>query len=169
MMLSRLLTGSTLAALSFGFILPISADPTQDTRAAIASAYTNMNKALARRDSAAYLVYLHPAYSAIFADGKEVHGKDKAAAPLRQMFALANTVTASTQILTCSLQNDGAVVTTQETMSLTSKATGKPLVIKTVDNVRSFWLKVNGRWLLKQERLLSETTTINGVESKPPE
>ena len=114
-MLFRFMGASTLVGLSFGLTLTASANPAGDARTAIASAYTHMDKALVQKNASAYTAYLHPGFFGAYPQGKEIHGKDAEAASLRQIFSLAKRVASSTQLVSCALQDGGAVVTTRET------------------------------------------------------
>ena len=165
-MLSRLMAVSASVVLSFGPTLTALANPAGDARTAITSAYTRMDKVLVHKDASAYTAYLHPEFFGAYPQGKEIHGKDAEAASLRQIFSLAKTVASSTQIMSCALQDGGAVITTRETFSLSGTNEKGPFVIKSVDMMRSFWVKASGHWLKKRERSISDTATVNGVEQK---
>lgn len=157
-----------LVALGFGLTLsvPASASPNQDARSVIQTAYTRMDKALAHGDVSAYTSYLHPGFVGIYPQGKEIQGRDEDAASLHQLFAISKTANSSTQLLSCSLHNNSAVVTTRESFSMSGMSKGESITIKSVGTLRGFWVKVGGHWLLKKERSLSDTTIFNGVETK---
>ena len=146
-----------------GLTLSASADTEQNASSAIKAAYANMDKALANQDSVAYTAYLLPSFIGEYSNGKVIHGKDEDAASLHQLFSMAKTVTSSTRLLSCSLQNGGAIVTTEETLSLSGINGGSQAIIKSTDTMRSFWLKSDGHWLMKRERFLSEAA--NGTET----
>ncbi len=157
---------SVVVSLSFGLTLSVSANPQQDARKAIRAAYAGMDKALIHHDVSAYTAYLHPAFVGHYPQGKELDGKDKDAVSLHQLFAMAKTVNSSTQLLSFSLQNGGAVVTTREKFSMSGMNESEPISLKSEGTLRGFWVKVGRHWLLKGERSLSDTTTMNGEETK---
>lgn len=171
-MLSRLLFAGTLAAFGFGLASSASAGPQQKApigqgaRTAITTAYARMDKALVHGDVSAYTSYLLPTFVGVYPQGNKIQGKDKDAASLHQLFAMAKTVTSSTQLLSCSLQNGGAVVTTRESFSMSGMHESEPIAMKSVGTLRGFWVKAGGRWLLKEEHTLADTTTLNGEETK---
>lgn len=169
-MLSRFLFAGTLVAL--GFASSASAAPQQKApigqgaRTAITTAYARMDKALVHGNVSAYTSYLLPTFVGVYPQGNKIQGKDKDAASLHQLFAMAKTVTSSTQLLSCSLQNGGAVVTTRGSFSMSGMHEGEPIAMKSVGTLRGFWVKAGGRWLLKEEHTLADTTTLNGEETK---
>lgn len=166
-----LLWAGVFLALELTRVAAVSAGPALTAPAKKASADIRaecglMDQALARRDAGAYVAFLHPAFVGVYPQGKTIHGRAEYAASLHQLFALAKTLTSSTQLLTCSLQDGGAVVTTRETGSVSGRNAGRPTLVTRVDVVRSFWVKAaGGRWLKTRERSLSGTMSINGVTS----
>lgn len=171
-MLSRLLFAGTFVALGFGLASSASAGPQQKApveqgaRTAITTAYARMDKALVHGDVSAYTSYLLPTFVGIYPQGNRIQGRDKDVASLHQLFAMAKTVTSSTQLLSCSLQNGGAVVTTRQSFSMSGTHEGEPIAMKSVGTLRGLWVKAGGQWLLKEEHTLADTTTLNGEETK---
>ncbi len=159
----------TIVCLSLIAVLPAGADPTQEARHAIQAAYTGMDKAIGSRDTSAYAVYLDPNIVGIDQKGKETEGKGKTIQKLRQAFTLFSAAASKTEILTLALQGGGAVVTTHSTLSFSAMKNGRLFIVKGENTVRDFWIKSSGRWLLRQERVISNTQTMNGepVPSAP--
>ncbi len=153
--------------LSLTFILSATANSTQDARRAIQSAYVGMDKATDNRNTSAYSVYLDPNIIGIDEKGKETDGKAKTLQALSQAFALVSAARSNTKIKTFTLQKGGAVVTTDSTLSFSGTKNGQPFVIKSENQVRDFWNKSGGRWLLRQERVISNTQTLNGQPVPP--
>lgn len=151
-----------IVCLSLIAALPAGADPAQEARHAIQAAYAGMDKAISRRDTSAYAVYLDPDIVGIDEKGKETDGKAKTVQLLRQAFAVFRTAASKTNILTLALQGGGAVVTTHSTLSLSAMKNGRPIVVKSENQVRDFWSKSGGRWLLRQERVILNAQTLNG-------
>ena len=153
--------------LSLTLILSADANPMQEARRAIQSAYAGMDKATNNRDTSAYSVYLDPNIVGIDEKGKETDGKAKTLQALSQAFALVSTARSNTKITTLALQDGGAVVTTDSTLSFSGTKNGQPFVIKGENTVRDFWSKSGGRWLLKRERVVSSAQTLNGQPVPP--
>ncbi len=143
-------------------VLPAGADPTQAARHAIQAAYAGMDKAIGNRDTSAYAAYLDPNIIGIDEKGKETDGKAKTVQMLRQAFALFSTASSKTEILTLALQDGGAVVTTRSALTFSAARHGRIFVVKGENQVRDFWSESSGRWLLKRERVVSDTQTLNG-------
>ncbi len=164
------MTSMASAFLSVGLTVFASAQPNVTNpvspRAAITAAYASMDRALIRHDVTAYAAHLYPTFVGVYPQGKEMHGRAEDAASLHQLFAVASAVTSSTRLLTLAFQDGGAVVTTRETFSMSMQADGQPVSVKSVGTLRGFWVRSGGHWLLKAERSLSDTTTMNGEETK---
>ncbi len=147
---------------SLALSIPALANPTQDARKAVQTAYIGMDKATKLRSASAYTAYLHPDYVGIDEKGVETDGRPEMVKSLGQAFALVNTAASSTQVLTLTLQSGGAVVTQRSALTMSGTKNNQPFIIKIDSRVRDFWVKAGGRWLLKREHILSETKTING-------
>lgn len=156
--LSRL---GIILCLSFIAILPAGADPTQEARKEIQAAYAGMDKAIGSRDTSAYAAYLDPNIVGIDQKGRETDGKAKTVQLLRQGFAVFHAAASKTEILTLTLQGDGAVVTTHSTLSFSGARKGRTFTVKGENTVRDFWIRSGGRWLLRQERVISNKQTLN--------
>ena len=148
--------------LSLVLALPTMATPTNDTRAAIGAAYAGMDKATAARNASGYAVYLAPDFAGFDPKGAEIGGKDKILQALKQTFAQVSAAKSVTRLLAFSLRDGGAVVTTHTTLTLSGTKQGKPFVLKSEDHTRDFWVKSGGHWLLKRERGLSASATLDG-------
>ena len=148
-------------------VLPAGADPTQAARHAIQSAYAGMDKAIGNRDTSAYAAYLDPNIIGIYEKGKETDGKAKMVQLVRQAFVVFSTASSKTEILSLTLQGGGAIVTTRSALSFSATRNGRSVTLKGENTVRDFWSKSSGRWLLKQERVISNTQTLNGQPVPP--
>ena len=161
-MLTLITRGGAALCLGFALALPAHATPAGDARAAITAAYAGLDKATASRSASGYSVYLAPDFAGFDPKGAEIDGKDKILQALTQTFAQVSTAKSVTRLLTFSLQDGGAVATTHTTLTLSGTKRGKPFVLKSEDHTRDFWVQSGGHWLLKRERGLSATSTLNG-------
>ena len=144
------------------FSLPVQANSAQDARKAIQAAYAGMDKATSSRSASDYSAYLLPSYVGVDEKGVETEGKAKSVQALSQAFAQVSTAKSTTQILTLVLQDGGAVVTTHSNLTLSGTKNSRPFIIKSESRVRDFWIKSGGRWLLRRERIVSITESLNG-------
>ena len=145
-----------LACVTLAFVSPAGASPAQDARQAIQAAYASMDQATAHRNASGYSAYLAPDFVGIDRKGAPTGGKEKTLEALRQAFAQVRAAKSTTQLLTLTLQDGGAVVTTRSQFSLSGTRNGKPFVLESENQERDFWIKSSGRWLLKRERVLSK-------------
>ena len=148
--------------LGFALACPALAAPTDAARTAIGAAYAGMDRATASRNASGYAAYLAPDFAGFDTKGTALGGRAKTLQALAQAFAQVSAAKSATRIVTLSLQDGGAVVTTQATLTLSGTKQGQPFVLKSDDQTRDFWVKSGGRWLLKRERGLSAVQTLNG-------
>ena len=153
---------SVTLCLSLMLVLPVSANPAQDARKAIRAAYAGMDKATRDRSASGYSAYLSPNCVGVDEKGMETDGRARMVQALSQAFAQVNAAKSTTQILALSLQDGGAVVTAHSDLTLSGTKNSRPFVIRSESRVRDFWIKSGGRWLLRRERVLSVTQTVNG-------
>lgn len=173
-----------LVVLSLPVALAASAAPTQEGAAkaggvqlAIQSAFDDQDAALAAHDINAAMAPYAP--DALFLN--DLKGtQDQGLAPVRQgWLTLFNIRTqkltgASHKIneITVSKANTGATVLALHHLDLAGRTrTGKPFKTGIEETIRYFWAKTPDGWRIKQERILSVDSFVNGKlirhEQKP--
>ena len=161
-MLAFIFRAAAALCLCFALTLPAHATPAGDARTAITAAYAGLDKATASRSVSSYSAYLAPDFAGFDSKGAKISGKDKILQALKQTFAQVSTAKSVTRIMAFSLQDGGAVVTTHTRLTLSGTKQGKLFVLKSEEQDRDFWVIPGGRWLLKRERGLSVTSTLDG-------
>ena len=142
--------------------MPVYADSTGDAKEAIQAAYQAMDKATSAKNASGYAVYLLPNYVGVDEKGKETNGKAATVQGLSKAFSQLRTATSATRVLSLTLQDGGAVVTTRSSLSFTAIRNGQPFTVTGTNKVRDFWVKSAGHWMLKRERVMSSAQTVNG-------
>jgi len=133
-------------------------------KAFIKSAIQKMNVATQSKDLAGFLVFLHPDYKDIGADGKVNAGsKAQMRDQMIRLFARATSITVGpTTVTRFVFEKQGVTIYESGSLTLTLLVSGQESVIHTGGTYRDFWVKSGTGWLEKSSYSLSSKSTLNG-------
>lgn len=154
-MLFRILIVCFIGALNFSASSIAMADTRSETFSAIKAACAHFDSSFNQRDLPGYTDGIDNEFLGMAPEQKDIHGLAEEAESLQSLLDQEKSVTCTTRLLTLTVYEDGVVTTTAATYT---PGSGSKAVTR-VDTQRRFWVQVNGKWLVKRERLLSRTLT----------
>ena len=157
-----LILGLICLSLPLASRMTAQADP--DTKEAFQSLYSGADRGLANKDVEAVIAIYSPDY--LYSDGKgKQHGYPSLRENVERLVVRYKSLNSKTVVESVKKISTGMIVLThQKIIRIRDDAqTGKQVVVVTNESDRDFWVHTDDGWKLRQEKVLSQHATRNGV------